>query len=52
MASLLSLPDELLTKILDFGGHATIVVCQQVRTLTGKTLLYIDDFWRCRHVVV
>ncbi|KAH9961891.1 hypothetical protein BC827DRAFT_1200129 [Russula dissimulans] len=29
MSGLLSLPDELLIKILDFGGHSTIVACQQ-----------------------
>lgn len=29
MAGLLSLPDEILTKVLDFGGHATILLCQQ-----------------------
>jgi hypothetical protein len=32
MVGLLSLPDELLTHILNFGGHTTIVVCQQART--------------------
>jgi len=38
MAGLLSLPDELLTKIFDLGGHATILVCRQARTLNWQDI--------------
>ena len=33
MVGLLSLPNEILTDILDIGGHTMIVVCQQARIL-------------------
>jgi hypothetical protein len=42
MVDLLSLPDEILTDILDIGGHTTIVVCQQARILIDNSRMDIN----------
>jgi hypothetical protein len=42
MVDLLSLPDEILTDILDIGGHTTIVVCQQARILIDNSQMDVN----------